>query len=338
MGLWKKITGLIGIPDWTSGSTKSLVIDDNGTLSKKALNELPNGTYSYSPLVWDNSAGEWIEAGGVQVTTDGRINVSTTVSTGTSLGITKTTNGVALLIDYSGVNSMLEMHDPNGVAYIFDPSFANFFRDIEIHNQKVLRFYELLANGSWYVEIKAPANLTGPVFLTLPSTNGTADQVLKTDGSGNLGWADAGGGFWDETISKTTDKDITSSTTLSDDSELQFSLDASSTYIGEIWVIWDRDTSGGDPYGKIDFVYTGTLTTGRGSTPSAITQNATWSLTGTDNFRFFQSDSANQYVKIELIFETSTSGTLKVQWAQHASQSGASTLRAGTTMSIKKVK
>ena len=52
-----------------------------------------------------------------------------------------------------------------------------------------LRFYE----GANYVGFEAPA-LTGDQIWVLPTADGSADQVLKTDGSGNLGWATAGGG------------------------------------------------------------------------------------------------------------------------------------------------
>ena len=52
-----------------------------------------------------------------------------------------------------------------------------------------LRFYE----GANYVGFEAPA-LTGDQIWVLPTADGSADQVLKTDGSGNLSWATAGGG------------------------------------------------------------------------------------------------------------------------------------------------
>ena len=49
------------------------------------------------------------------------------------------------------------------------------------------------------VTIKAPAHTDisggGSYTLTLPNTDGNANQVLKTDGSGNLDWVDSGGGF-----------------------------------------------------------------------------------------------------------------------------------------------
>jgi hypothetical protein len=52
-----------------------------------------------------------------------------------------------------------------------------------------LRFKEDSDNGSSGIYIKAPASLAADVTLTLPTTDGDADQLLKTDGSGNLSWS-----------------------------------------------------------------------------------------------------------------------------------------------------
>jgi len=51
-----------------------------------------------------------------------------------------------------------------------------------------LRFKEDSDNGTSGVYIKAPASLAGDVTLTLPTTDGDANQYLKTDGSGNMSW------------------------------------------------------------------------------------------------------------------------------------------------------
>jgi hypothetical protein len=56
-------------------------------------------------------------------------------------------------------------------------------------NNTALRFNELTANGSNYVGLKAPASLSADLTFTLPSTDGTSGQFLKTDGSGNLSFA-----------------------------------------------------------------------------------------------------------------------------------------------------
>jgi hypothetical protein len=59
------------------------------------------------------------------------------------------------------------------------------------------------AAGAGYVGLKAPTTITGdtPYTLTLPVATGTADQILVTDGSGNLSFADvAGGASWQAVI------------------------------------------------------------------------------------------------------------------------------------------
>ena len=48
---------------------------------------------------------------------------------------------------------------------------------------------KLNGSSSGYTAIDAPA-AAGSNTLTLPTTNGSANQVLKTDGSGNLAWVD----------------------------------------------------------------------------------------------------------------------------------------------------
>jgi hypothetical protein len=60
-------------------------------------------------------------------------------------------------------------------------------------SQGEVQFFEDTDNGTNYVALKAPASVASNVTWTLPNADGTADQVLKTDGSGNLGWAASGG-------------------------------------------------------------------------------------------------------------------------------------------------
>ena len=62
---------------------------------------------------------------------------------------------------------------------------------LEIQNANVARFYESSGNGTNYMALKAPASVTGNVVLTLPDGDGTANQVLQTDGAGQLSWGEA---------------------------------------------------------------------------------------------------------------------------------------------------
>ena len=61
-------------------------------------------------------------------------------------------------------------------------------------------------NNSHGITIKGPAHSAGANYtLTLPTTDGNADQVLKTDGSGGLAWVDQSAGGGATTLNALTD-------------------------------------------------------------------------------------------------------------------------------------
>ena len=66
--------------------------------------------------------------------------------------------------------------------------------NVILDNQVDARFREATANGTNYVGFQAPATIAADVLWTLPATDGTAAQVLSTNGSGTLSWATAAGG------------------------------------------------------------------------------------------------------------------------------------------------
>ena len=61
---------------------------------------------------------------------------------------------------------------------------------VQIDNNGILQFNEATANGSNYVQIKTPAAIASNYVLTLPPDDGSAGQVLTTDGSGVLTFTD----------------------------------------------------------------------------------------------------------------------------------------------------
>ncbi len=89
---------------------------------------------------------------------------------------------------YVKEGSNLEEHtiDTSTFALIAGTTFTG---DIIVDNQKELRFEEASGNGNNYVGFEAPATLGGDQIWVLPTADGSAGQYLKTDGSGNLGWA-----------------------------------------------------------------------------------------------------------------------------------------------------
>lgn len=52
-----------------------------------------------------------------------------------------------------------------------------------------IRVFEDTDNGANYIGLKSPSTLSASKTFILPTGDGSASQVLKTDGSGNLGWA-----------------------------------------------------------------------------------------------------------------------------------------------------
>ena len=69
-------------------------------------------------------------------------------------------------------------------------------------NTGEFRSTELVANGTNYTGFQAPDSLAANTIYTLPTADGSANQVLSTDASGNLSWIDvsagAGGGVWSD--------------------------------------------------------------------------------------------------------------------------------------------
>ena len=58
---------------------------------------------------------------------------------------------------------------------------------ITIRDRKALRFRD--TSNSNFVALRAPDNAASDITLTLPSSDGNADDVLQSDGSGNLSFA-----------------------------------------------------------------------------------------------------------------------------------------------------
>ena len=71
-------------------------------------------------------------------------------------------------------------------------SEVNFADAVRLQSGKELRLYD--SANLKYNAFKSPASLTTNVTWTLPDGDGTTNQILKTDGSGNLAWVDNNAG------------------------------------------------------------------------------------------------------------------------------------------------
>lgn len=160
-------------------------------------------TVSSSGTVWNIDAGvvgntELGSGAGGIYKGDGTLPAGTTNATLPSSGIFR--------FEYNGGNPGLIVDDANSTSSIFSKDGTQFLSadNTQVlvgsgtskmeYLDGVLRVYD--SDATQYVAIQTPAtgSLTANYTLTLPVDDGTVDQVLKTDGSGNLSWTTITGG------------------------------------------------------------------------------------------------------------------------------------------------
>ena len=161
---------------------------------------------------------------------------------------------------YVKEGSNLEEHsiDTSSFALIAGGAFTG---DITLNATKELRFAD--TDSSNYVGFEAPGTVASNKIWVLPAADGTSGQYLKTDGSGNLGWA-------------------TDSTT--DATKMPL---AGGTFTGDISLDNQKDlrfeeaTANGDHYVAFQ-------------APASIAANVTWTLPATDSSgaKFLQSNGS----------------------------------------------
>ena len=130
-----------------------------------------------------------------------------------STGLTVNSGSIeTATIDFTDGDNAITIADGGGITTIGDATVTG---NLSLGGSNTeLRFME----GSNYVGFEAPA-LTGNQIWVLPASDGTANQVIQTDGSGNLSFATAtagatGGGtdqiFFENSRTVTTNYTITS--------------------------------------------------------------------------------------------------------------------------------
>jgi hypothetical protein len=178
-----------------SGRNKTIIL--SGALSATTVTlSVPNIEKDY--VIINNSGGT------VTVSSGG----ATTVNIGTG-----SKNYVIVDPSTTSVISAVPAASPGGttnsVQYNNAGVFAgstNFTFDgsnVQIGSQGDLRLGD--SDNSNYVALHAPTTVTSNYTLTLPATTGSANQVLQTDGSGNLSFATvSGGAAWQAVVTSTT--------------------------------------------------------------------------------------------------------------------------------------
>ena len=143
------------------------------------------------------------------------------------------------------------------------------FTQVEITAQGDLRLQD--TTGGEYVALQAPGTLASSYTLTMPPDDGNNGQVLTTNGSGVLSWANSSGG------------DVTGPASATDDAVVRF--DGTTGKLIQNSAVTIADTTGnitGGTYNKVTITAPAsgsTLTVADGKT---LTANSTLTLAGTD--------------------------------------------------------
>jgi hypothetical protein len=138
------------------------------------------------PLVGDLSAGEL-----ALNTADAKIymkNDAGTVVDVTASIYKKDTN---VTVSDTGTDGTITAVADGTTVATLNSSQISLTQNTAIENAKTLQFKEQTSNGVNFVGVKAPNNLASNYTLNLPTATGLLNQLLKTDGSGNLGWSDS---------------------------------------------------------------------------------------------------------------------------------------------------
>ena len=134
------------------------------------------GSLKIDTLIYDNSGSD-VSLSVSGIPSASAINAKAPLASPTFTGTVTIPSG-ASIAGYATTASL------SSYATTASPAFTS---DIELSAQAPIKFMD--ADSSHYVAFKAPATVASNVEWTLPATDGSAGQLLKTDGSGNLGWA-----------------------------------------------------------------------------------------------------------------------------------------------------
>jgi len=198
-GVWNGTTigtGYGGTGQTTYSNGQLLIGKTDGTLAKATLT-------AGAAITVTNGDGSISIASTAVTAVTASTPLSSTGGTTPAISIqdgTTAQKGAVQLRDSTTSNSTTEAATPNSVylvalaaldaynlaAAALPKAGGTMTGDITLNAQSDVRFAD--ADSSNWVAFQAPATVSDNVTWTLPAADGTADQVLKTNGSGALGW------------------------------------------------------------------------------------------------------------------------------------------------------
>ena len=208
------ITGTLATGDGGTGQTtysngQLLIGKSDGTLAKATLTASTGVTITNGDgAITISSVG----LGGTVTDVTATSPIASTGGTAPDISIqdaSTSQKGAVQLEDSTSSTSTTKAATPNSVKSAYDLANAALPKaggtltgDVTLNAQSDLRFAD--ADSSNWVALQAPATVASNVTWSLPNADGTANQVLKTDGAGALGWAAAGGATLNEFTSSGT--------------------------------------------------------------------------------------------------------------------------------------
>jgi len=180
----------------TLSNGKNAVIKLTGTITDNITVSIPDGiekTYIFE----NGTTGSFT----VQIkTSSGTGPTFATTDKGYKLVYSDGTNveDVALASPPGGSDTQIQFND-GGTAFGGSANLVWDGTNVVLDSEGELRLGDNA--GTEYVGLKAPTTVSASYTLNLPTATGSADQILKTDGSGNLSFGDvAGGASWQAVI------------------------------------------------------------------------------------------------------------------------------------------
>jgi hypothetical protein len=140
--------------------------------------------------------------------TDAKVSAAAAIAGSKIQAATTSNAGAVQLTDSTSSTSTTTAATPASVKSAYDLANAALPKaggamtgDLTLNAQSDLRFAD--SGSSNWVAFQAPATVSSNVTWTLPSADGTASQVLSTNGSGTLSWTTPAGGGASVTTSDT---------------------------------------------------------------------------------------------------------------------------------------
>jgi hypothetical protein len=182
-------TTALVMTDATISNARNAVIKLTGTITGNQVVTIPNGiekTY----IVSNGTTGAFtvefktVSGTGVTFATDDK-GFKYVFSDGTNV------NNITLASPPGGSDTQIQFND-GGSAFGGSANLVWDGTNVVIGATGAVRLSD--TTGGEYVGLKAPGTVSSSVTFTLPGADGSADEFLKTDGSGNLTFAAVSGG------------------------------------------------------------------------------------------------------------------------------------------------